>query len=157
MAGWGHTESLALPLWVRLDDTTLKLASNPHQKSLNFSPYRPNSDLKGPKRARGHLSQEIGDRWRLSWVRLSRVDFHSHWWSIAIPSRAGPARTSWPNSPLYSCTVGGGGGGSGNWKLRINQPNSAGVLYNYFCILYITSNPSSFYTFNVKFGWILRL
>ena len=46
---------------------------------------------------------------------------------------------------------------SGNWELHVNQPNSAGILYNYLCILYIISNPSSLYTFNVKFGWILRL
>ena len=66
-----------------------------------------------------------------------------------------PTRTSWHNSPPYTCT--GRGGGSGNWELHVNQLNSAGILYNYLCILYITSNSSSFYTFNVKFGWILKL
>ena len=112
--------------------------------------YRANSGSESQKRARGHLSTEIGDQWR-----LSRVDSHSHWWSIAIPPRTGPTRISWPNSPLYSFT--GGEGDSGNWELHVNQPNSAGILYNYLCILYITSNPSSFYSCSVKVGWILRL
>ena len=72
MAGWGHTESLAPPLRVRLDGTALKLASNPHQKVSTSHPIGQNSGLEGQKRARGHLSPEIGDKWR-----LSQVDFHS--------------------------------------------------------------------------------
>ena len=143
MAGWEHTESLVSPLRIRLDGTTLYLAFNPHPESLYFPPCRPNSGLDSQKRAGGHLSPEIGDRWR-----PSRADSHSHWWSIVIPPRAGPTRTSRPNSPLYLFT--GGGGGSGNWELHVNQPNSAGILYNYLCILYIISNPSSLYTFNVN-------
>ena len=73
MAGWGHTESLAPPLRIRLDSTTLLLASNPHHESLYFPSYRPNSGLESQKRAGGHLSPEIGDRWR-----PSRADSHSH-------------------------------------------------------------------------------
>ena len=65
--------------------------------------------------------------------------------------------------PTFHCTRsqggggGAGGGDSGNWELHVNQPNSASILYNYLRILYITSNPSSFYTCCVKVGWILRL
>ena len=73
MAGWEYTESLAPPLRVRLDGTTLQFTSNPHHESLYFPPYRPNSGLKSQKRARGHLSPVIGDRWH-----LSRNDSHSH-------------------------------------------------------------------------------
>ena len=112
--------------------------------SLYFPPNRPNSGLESQKRARGHLSPEIGDRFPLTLMVYSN------------PS------TSWPNShklAQLTCTRGhwGRGGDSDNWELHVNQPNSAGILYNYLCILYIISNPSSLYTFNAKFGWILRL
>ena len=73
MTGWGHTESLLPPLQIRLDGTTLYMASNPHHESLYFPPYRPNSGLESQKQAGGHLSLEIGDRWR-----PSRADSHSH-------------------------------------------------------------------------------
>ena len=52
--------------------------------------------------------------------------------------------------PTHHCTRSREGGDSGNWELYVNQPNSAGILYNYLCILYITSNPSCPYTFNVN-------
>ena len=67
------TNSLASPLRTRLDDTILKLASNPHQKSI-FLTNMPKQCLHGrPKETRGYISPKIGDRWH-----FFRDDSHSH-------------------------------------------------------------------------------
>ena len=80
LAGWILSRSFAPPLRTRLDSTTLKSAPNPHQTPK--SPiYRLIQRLGRPKPARGHLSPRIGDRWR-----LSRVDSHSHWMPIVLPT-----------------------------------------------------------------------
>ena len=73
LTDWMHTMSLALPLRTRLDDITLNLISNPHQRPKFSHQQNENSGLEVQKRVRGHLSPEIGDRWR-----LCRVVSHSH-------------------------------------------------------------------------------
>ena len=69
-----------------------------------------------PKQARGHLSQKIGDRWR-----LSRVDFHSYRKPITLPPRAGPTHMSWINSRPEHVAQGGGGGGL---AVKRNRPKA---------------------------------
>ena len=140
-------KSIAPPLQIRLDGTTLKLAPNPHQKSI-FPTYRSLQRLGRPKHARGHLSQKIGDRWHLSWV-----DSHSHWKPLTLPPRAGPTHISCANLPPER----GGGGLELIDKSPVNQPKSAGSPFDNSYKVNWTSKPSSLYTFSVKFGWILRL
>ena len=87
LAGWMLTRSLALPLRTRLDGTTINLASYPNQRLKSSHQQTENSSLEVPKWARGLLSPEIGDRWR-----LSPVISHLHYLSSNFPPRVEPTR-----------------------------------------------------------------
>ena len=52
------TKSIAPPLRIQLEGTTLKLVPNPHHKSI-FPTYRSIQRLGRPKQARDHLSQKL--------------------------------------------------------------------------------------------------
>ena len=80
MAGWGTSKVWHHRSEFGLMAPPLNWPPIHTKKVYTFHPVGQNSGVEGQKRARGYLSPEIGGRWR-----LSRVDFHSHCWSIAIP------------------------------------------------------------------------
>ena len=132
MTGWGHVESLAPPLRVRLDDTTLKLASNPHQESQYFSPYRPKQRLRRDCFVKNGLEATSQQKLATDGTSPELISTHTDSLQQSLLELAQLAHASL----THHCThAQGGGGGSGNWELHVNQPNSSGILYNYLSIL----------------------